>query len=357
MIKSFFEKIGARERVDFYGFLAQLVSSGFDIMGATGAVADTLERQADGLIFGKGKLLAAAKLYRHIEAEQRQGVPLHEALQGRIPDSEVMMLMAGAEGDIVKGLNAAKAEAEGSAVMKESFIKGIMYPIGVSALVVFAVNWLGNNLLPTLTMLKPIERWTSSEQDLYWITTNVGVWLPITLILLSGVIGGLIVANRTVIGNIREKIHSLPPFNIIRKTTAATYLSTLSSLVLAGSTMQGALNQMAENTRSPYLRHYIHLSLNNWRAGLASQGPGKAIGSALFTPWVMVKLDVYSRGDAESFANTMAEIAVDARKEAVASINGFSKLLNILIMLVAAGIIGFTIITMYGITGSLQSGI
>lgn len=355
-MKGLFEKIGARERVDFYGFLARLIRSGFDILGATGAVADTLERQAGTLIFGKGKLLAAAKLYRHVESDQRQGVPLHQSLQGKIPDSEIMMLMAGAEGDIVKGLEAAKAEAESSAIMKETFIKGMIYPVGVAALVVFAINWLGSNLLPTLTMLKPIEEWKSSEQDLYWLTTNVGVWLPIVLMALAGVVGVVIAVNQLVMGSAREAIHALPPFNVIRKTTAATYLSTLSSLVLAGATMQGALQQMASNTKSGYLRHYLDQSLNNWRAGLASQGPGKAIGSALFSPWVMVKLDIYSRGDAESFAETMSEIAVDAREEAVATINSLSKLMNISIMIIAAGVIGFTIITMYGITGSLQSG-
>lgn len=356
-LKAFFEKVGAREREDFYGFLARLVDSGFDIMGASGAVADTLERQANTTIFGKGKLLAAAKLYRHVESEQRKGTPLHEALAGKIPDSEVMMLMAGAEGSIINGLNAAKKEAESSAKIKESFIKGLMYPAGVSALVIFAINWLGSNLLPTLTMLKPIEKWSSSEQDLYWITTNVAVWLPFLLIGLAGLIGGIVAINQLVVGSVRERIHSIPPFNVIRKTTAATYLSTLSSLVQAGSTMQGALNQMGNSTKSSYLRHYIDIALNNWRAGLASQGPGKAIGSPLFSPWVMVKLDIYSRGSSEAFAETMGDIANDARDEAVATIGGLSKLINTLIMIIAAGIIGFTIITMYGITGSLQGGI
>ena len=46
-MEGFSKKIPASRRVDLYGFLITLIKSGFDIQGATGEVAKTLEKQAD----------------------------------------------------------------------------------------------------------------------------------------------------------------------------------------------------------------------------------------------------------------------------------------------------------------------
>lgn len=355
-IKGFFDKIPAAERVEFYGFISTLLDSGLNLQTACGSVAETLEAQAADRLFGKGPLLKSAKLYRFVEGQLRAGRGLHTALSGRVPDSEVMMLMAGDQGSLIDGLNAAAKSAAATAEMRATFIKGLMYPIGMFFLLVIAMNWIGNNLLPTLTALVDLEKWTPNQQKLYWATQNIGIWLPIVLTTLTAI--GILVAiiNKTVVGDVREKIHGIPPLNVIRQVTSATLLTTLSSLILAGETMRGALDRMSASTRSAYLSYYIDLALNNIRAGLAARGPGKALASRLFTPWIVVKLELYSRGDTGAFASKMAEIAADARAEAMKTITSFSKLLGTMMLLIVATVIGFTVITMYSITGSMQSG-
>lgn len=355
-IKTFFSKIGANERVEFYGFTLTLVKSGQNLQTSMSNIADILERQAGEIMFGKGRLLATAKLYRYVEERLRQGMALHEALDGRVPDSELMMLMAGSRGNLADGLEAAMLDAKASSEMKAAFAKGLMYPLGLAALVVVAMNWIGGNLLPTLIKLKPLNEWTESQQTLYWATNNVGTWLPMVLLAVIALIALIILVNKTVVGGTREKIHSIPPLNVIRKITAATYLTTLSSLVTAGETLKTALERMSASSSSDYLVHYVEQSLNNFRAGLASQGPGKALGSKLFSPWVMVKLEIYSKGGEAEFADKMLAIANDARGEAMETIGKFSKLISTGMLIVAAGVIGFTVLTMYGITGSLQGG-
>lgn len=352
-----FSKISASRRMDLYGFLMTLIESGFDIQGATGEVAKTLEKQADQAIMGKGELLKTAKIYRHIEQEQRQGRPLHLSLAGRVPDAEVMMLMAGAEGDIVNGLQAAKESAIASAEMRKKIIKSLLYPVGILMVVVFAMHWMGNNLLPVMAKLKPVAEWAPSEQMLYWATTHVSTWLPVMVFALATIVLAVHTTNRLVVGPVRESIHGLPPLNVVRKITAATMLSTLSSLVRAGLPVLGALLAMRDSTGSTYMRYYLDYAVNNMRSGMARQGPGKAIGSKLFSPWVMVKLDIYSRASGDQFAHTMTEIAGDATKEAISTIESLSKWINIALMMAAAIVVGFTIITMYGITSDMQSGL
>ncbi len=92
------------------------------------------------------------------------------------------------------------------------------------------------------------------------------------------------------------------------------------------------------------------------RTGEAAKGgPGRAMGVPLFTPpWIMVKLEIYGQGSIKEFAKKMEEIAEDARNEAMRSINGLSKLLNLLMLLTVGVVIGATVVTMYSITGSLK---
>lgn len=355
-IKIFLDKVPAADRVEFYSFLSTLLDSGINLQSACGLVAETLEDQAADKLFGKGQILKSAKLYRYVEDHLRSGQALHTALASRVPDSEVMMLMAGDQGSLKDGLEAAGRSAKSSAEMIGTFLKGLMYPVGMFLLLVVAMNWIGNNLLPTLTALVELEKWTPNEQKLYWATQNIGIWLPIVLTIFAAAVGLVAVVNRLVIGDAREKIHAIPPLNVIRQVTSATMLTTLSSLILAGETMRGALDRMSESSNSNYLIHYIEQSLNNIRAGLAARGPGKAIASKLFTPWIIVKLELYSRGNADAFAEKMGEIAQDARADAMKTITGFSKLLGTAMLLLVAGVIGFTVITMYSITGSMQSG-
>ena len=355
-IRAIFKKLPAKERVDFYEFLLTLLENGEDVQRSIGSVGETLQKQADSMHLGKGDLVNTARLYKEVEGQLRQGRKLHEALIGRIPDSEVLMLMAGDTGSLSDALEAAAAEAKGTAEMQSAFTKGLLYPGGLALLIVVAMHWIGNNLLPTLTRLKPLEEWAPSEQNLYWATNNVGLWLPLAILVLVG-LGALVsFVNATVVGSPRERIHVIPPFNVIRKLTAASYLTTLSSLIKAGEPVHKALERMAASSRSAYLVYYIDQALRNIRAGLASRGVGKALASNLFSPWVMVKLEIYSRGDTKGFAGKMADIADDARQEAMGAITKFSKLISTIMLVLVAGVIGFTVLTMYGITSSLQGG-
>ncbi|EAZ98154.1 hypothetical protein [Marinobacter sp. ELB17] len=355
-LAAFFQNIPAQDRVEFYGFLRTLLESGMNLQNACGLVASTLEEQAATRILGKSRILKVAKLYRYAESGLRGGQTLHDLLTDRVPEAEVMMLMAGSKGSLSDGLKAAERAAHGSSVIQDTFIKGLLYPVGMGIAVVVSMYWIGNNLLQTLIMLKPLEKWEPTEQSFYWATQNIGIWLPIALLVITGLILLTYFTNKLVVGDVREKLHSIPPLNVIRQTTAATLLTTLSSLILAGETIRGALNRMEESSASAYMVHYIRLALINIRVGLAAKGPGKALASKLFTPWIIVKLEIYSRGEADQFAHKMTEIADDAQQNAVKTMLGFSKLIGNVMLIVAATVIGFTVTTMYSITGSIQSG-
>lgn len=346
--------ISAAERVDFYSFLISLLENGGSLQEASEKVARVLKDQSKQAKFGKAKIQKAGQLYEYVSRSLRESKPLHVALKGRIPDAEAMLLLAGARGDLIDGLKAAASQAKASAEMRQTLIKGILYPIALFIALVYAAYWIGNNLFPTLEMLKPLATWTDGQRKVHWFTTSVGVWVPILLSLFIGLAVVVVLINRRVIGPAREYVDYLPPFTLIRRMTGASFLTTISSLIMAGDKTKEALDRIYNTTSSPYLRVSIRKILNNMRSGAASKSPGRAMAVPLFTPWIVVKLDIYGQGSITDFAKHMELIASDARQEAMGSINTISRLLNI-IMLIAVGVmIGATVITMYTITGSMK---
>ena len=348
--------IPAAKREEFYGFLITLVRSGGRLQDSSEKVAGILEKQAQQVLIGRSELKGSAKLYRHVEREMKKGNPLSVSLRGMVPDGEIMMLVAGERGSLTDGLEAASIEAKAKSEMKTAFIKGLAYPMGLLAFLFVALNWIGSNLLPTLAVLVPVEEWADSQQKLYWLTTNVPFWAPIFVGMFAVIILGFMGINKTLLGAPREAIQVIPPFNIIRKMTGANYLTTLSSLMTAGETLKDALRRMQANTSSKYLQHYLTEALDKERTGGGAGGPGAIIGSRLFTPWIMVKLRIYGEGSVKDFSNKMLDIATDAREDAIDSILGGAKLINLLVLLLLGSVIGYTAITMYAIVGSLQGG-
>jgi type II secretory pathway component PulF len=352
-IQDWLDKIGAADRIEFYDFIVTLLDSGKSLLDTMGQVASTIEKQADQIIVGKGALLKQAKLYRFVEQGLREGKALHIILAGRVPDSELMMIMAGGKGDLKQGLRSAKTDAIGKAAMRKSVISGLTYPIILAFAVVGSISWVGTNLMPTLVMLQPVERWTPAEQNLYWLSGNVGLWFPIVLAVIISYVVIMVLINKTIVGDLREKIHSIPPLNIVRRITAASMLTTLASLLRSGETLKVSLQRVQQSSGSAYMRSYVEKALTNIRIGLAAKGPGKAIGSKLFSPPVMVKLEIYGEGEIGQFATKLNDIADTAREEAMGTINRAAKITSFVLMSSAAGVIGFTVLMMFSITGSM----
>lgn len=356
-LQSLIKRIPAQQRIDLYEFLASLMKNQFDVQKASGEVAKTLEQQAETVWLQRSSLKSAAAVYRHIEAEQRNGRGIHISLEGRIPDAELMMLLAGSEGEPVQGLEAAADMAKSSHQRQIKILKGVAYPSGVLVAVIFAIQWIGENLLSTFADMKDVSTWDSLGQKVFWASTNIEVWTPLLALTLIAIAALTVLINRKVLGDVREAIHWVPPLNIVRSVTGATYLRTLASLIKAGTPIQKALETMRDRTGSEYMRHYLEDAVSKYRAGVAKQGPGKAIGSRLFTPWIMVKLDLHSRGTIEAFTSVLSEIADDAEARAMNTIGSLAKWLNVALMVVAASVVLVSLLTMLSVSTSLQSGV
>jgi len=354
-LKSSSKAMSVQERLDFYGFIGTLVSKGKKLQDACSQVADTLDRQIGELRFGGGDLKKAAKLYRDIGYELRQGRRLSAIMDNRAPVGEVLMILSGERGDLETGLKAAEMEAKAARQVRETLTSAILYPCFLFLMVIGSLKFVGTSLLPVVAQIVDPSEWAESQRNFYWLSQNISVWLPIFLAVVAGTGFAIYITNKQLIGKKREMIQWLPPFNVIRHLTASSYLTTVSSLIYAGESLKGALDSIRENSSSNYLNYYVENALSRTRTGAVTRGPGAVIGDRIFIPWVMVKLEVFGDGDLESFTERMIAISDEARANALKSVGGLSKLLNTTMLITAGLTVGFAIVTMYSILGEIQN--
>lgn len=349
------QKLSAAERLDFYSFIGTLVNKGKNLKDACSQIADTLDRQTAQIKVGGGSLKKTSAFYRDVSYQLRQGKRLSDVLDGRVPVGEVLMILSGERGSLEQGLKAAEIEAKAAQQVKDKLITAILYPCFLFLVVLGALSFVGTSLLPVVAQMVDPSKWSSAQQKFYWISQNIEVWLPLLLVILGGASVLVYVVNRKIVGKPREILQVIPPFNVIRHLTAASYLTTVSSLIMAGESLKGALGKIRDNSSSNYLNHYVRNALSRTRTGAVTRGPGAVIGDKIFTPWVMVKLEVFGDGDLESFTERMVLIADEARESALESVGGLSKILNIVMLLTAGITVGFAIVTMYSIIGDVQA--
>lgn len=346
--------ISANRRVGFYDFVISLIEGGQNIQTASAEVRNVFLSQSEGNLLMRLQFKREIDLYGMVSQGLRNGYPLYKVLDGKVPQGEIMMLLAGERGDLIKGLKAARKEATDAQEIRQTLIKAITYPIIIFMGIIGLMWWLGNTLLPGFADMIPVREWAPAQQSMYWYTTHIHIWVPIALAIIAAIIGVVVLINRYLVGQPREYLHPLPPFNVIRKMTSASLLSTLANLIMAGEPIKESLERMQRTSRQPYLTSYLRRILTGWRSGAAAGGPGKALAVGLFTPWTLVELEIYGKGRVSDFAERMVVIADNAREDAKSAVNGLSKLINMLMMGAGGFVIAYSVITMYGITSTLM---
>lgn len=348
-------RIGVSQRIEFYGFLIALLESGKGLQEACEEIDQVVRNKATKYgVFSK-LVASKARLYGETALGLRRGKTLAGTLMGRVPDNELMMLVAGGRGNIIEGLRAAHKEAVNVRAMHDTLIKGVMYPSGIFVVLLGMMYWMGQNLFPSFADIVPVDEWGAGAQRLYWMTTHIHVWVPLLMVALIGVGGLLWWVNRNVVGPVRERFHLVPPFNVVRAVTGANLLSTLVNLTVAGEPMKEALERITSNSTSPYLGYYAGVVLDEIRSGRSSAGPGAALQINLFDLWTQIQLEIYGRGSLADFTANIEGIAEQARTKAQKTVGRISMAMNIAMMMTAGGIIISALITIYSITETLRS--
>lgn len=333
--------ISGDHRKEWYRALAKIAGDGLPVFEA-------LERM--GVEFAKTKHplapLVTLVLLRlrgaGVSKPGQQRRTLGSELIGMVPDDEAMLIQAGdMSGRIAAGLSNAANLVDTKGKLKSSVIGSLLKPVGYVLGLNGLLLFLSVKLLPSFEKNKPRASWPERAQVLGAIADH-SVLIAVSvvvLLILAGVALTWIVPKWT--GETRDRFDKhVFPFTLVAAINGASFLTTLSGYIAAGTPFVEAVKNVAASA-TPYIQSQCAKLLDGMKRG---RRPEEALCQLAIVPpryhWI---ISVYAMsGDTAKAYETIAE-------EMVSGVQAFIKRLfgYVINNLLLVGI-GFMVIWIYG---------
>lgn len=305
---TFFQRvsISAAVRQEWYLALAKVAGDGLPIFEALDKMSAVFSKTGHPLaplvrivlLRLRGAGAAKASVQRRT---------LGSELKGMVPDDEAMLIQAGdTAGRIEHGLrNAAKLVAT-KGTLNASVIGALRKPGGYLFGLLGLMVFMAVKIMPQFEKSRPRAMWPEQAQLLGTVADHVflisgGVVMGVVLIVVS-----LKYAAPNWTGELREKFdRRVFPFNVMAAMSGASFLTSLSGFIGAGTSFADAIKSM-QGTATPYIREQCGKVLDSMKRG---RRPEEALCELPIIPqrfhWI---IDVYAMsGDSEKAFLTIAE--------------------------------------------------
>lgn len=269
-IERFFSKLffSGALRTDFYRSLLILLRNQVRLNEALKTLYDIYSEN------GKKKQQPLPVVIRDCIDGVNNGLPFSAALAHWVPSAEGMLLQSGEK----SGRLAEAFEESGKIMRAKKRIVGaifgaLAYPLVLSAMLIFLLRMVANDLVPKLVMVIDPAKWQGAGavlRDIAEFVQNRGL----TVLAGLGVLILLIVSSFSLCGGrLRVLLDKLPPWSVYRMIHGSTFLINLASLLKSGMRLHAAMEQLA-TVSSHWLQERI-------QASIVELTLGKNLGEAL----------------------------------------------------------------------------
>jgi toxin co-regulated pilus biosynthesis protein E len=333
--------ISADHRKEWYRALGKIAHDGLPIFEA-------LERMSVEFAKTKHPLTPMVKLVllrlrgAGISRPGQNRRTLGSELIGMVPDDEAMMIQAGdMSGRIAAGLHNAAGLVETKGALKSSIIGSLLKPVGYLLALNGLLLFMSAKLLPSFEKSKPRATWPARAQMLGSISDHsiLIAGSVVSLMVLTGAALSWLVPNWT--GELRDRCdRSVFPFTLIASISGASFLTTLSGYISAGTPFVEAVKNVS-STATPYMQSQCGKLLDMMKRG---RRPEDALCQLAIIPpryhWI---ISVYAMsGDTAKAYETIAEEMVFGVQKFVQRLFGY-VISNLLLV-----VIGFMAFWIYG---------
>lgn len=169
-----------------------------------------------------------------------------ETLEGWVPRSEQMILMAGEQsGQLEQTLLAVVTVVQARKKIQAVIVGGMAYPLAILGLVLVYVYLFGTKVIPQFAMMMDPATWKGAARSLYLMSIWVQNWMGYTLAALVLLLVLLFVSMPRWRGTLRVWADNLPPYSIYRLMVGGGFLMAFSALQGAGVTVEKALMRLS----------------------------------------------------------------------------------------------------------------
>ena len=324
-------KGNSKARLRIYNKLSSLAKTGVPLPRALEAIWNIASKR------GKDKSDPIAVAMQAWLAVINNGGTIADAMDGWIPDGELMLIQSAGSGGLDVALDNAAKSLKASQAMVGAIVGGISYP-GVMFLAVCGVLWLfGVQVIPSFAQVKPMNEWTGMAGQMGFMSVAIQKYsLPIMFVFFAFfTVIGFSLPRWT--GKIRSMMdYKVPPYSFYTLFIGSGFLLSLASMMKSGVPIPEALRSMRRNA-TPWF-------LERLDAALYQVNEGQQIGDALYMtgygfpdPELIEDMRLYAQ--LGNFDDRMEEMAETWITEGVKRVEGQAQALNLGMM----GLLGLAI--------------
>ncbi len=339
-IKNFYFDL--KKRLEFYRIITTFTQNGISIQTSLRLYGDMIKKYNNDS--------SMKFLVDDILRMMSNGTRFERAIAYWVPAQESALIEASAT-NVAQACQVVTSFAENMTSIKSALIGALTYPIVMIVVLIGSLLSFSEFVIPLMIKLSPPENWPALAQHLYSLTTFIHnhLFLLIALIILI-TIASIASLSRFTFMPVRDFLDKLPPWNIYKPYTATTFLIALAAMLKSGSSFNNAIHKMGA-TATPYLMHFLKRILIRLGAG---SGFGESLVIGLFEGNLLISLTVFATtNNLEKGIKFLADENLEEQRLVFIK---KGKILGYTLMILVAVVIGWVMLSLYGIQSSIQVG-
>lgn len=332
---------GTKKRVEFYRVLRSLTQNGISIQASLqffSTMIGKYQKSESSLKFILDDILRRMK----------QGTRFEVAISHWIPTAEVVLVQASAK-DVTSACEIITRFSENMLSIQSALIGALTYPIAMILVLIGSMTGFTFYVIPIMTKLSDPSHWPPMAKALYSFTSLIA---DHTVLIVSMFVAFIVFTSwslkKLTFMPIRCILDKLPPWNIYKPYASTSFLIALASLLRTGSSYNHALRGMRQ-TASPYLKQYLDKILKRLAAG---SNFGESLVVGLFNGTILISLCVFAMTN--RLEQGIQFLADENLEEQRLVFIRKGKILGYVLMFVVAGVIGWVMLSLYGMQTSIQ---
>jgi type II secretory pathway component PulF len=278
------------------------------------------------------------------------GTRFERAIAYWVPSQESAIIEASSN-DVAIACQVVTSFAENMTSIKSALVGALTYPAVMVLVLIGSLLSFSEFVLPLMVKLSPPQNWPPMAQNLYALTTFIHdhlISITVTLVLVT--VLSISSLARFTFMPVRNILDKLPPWNIYKPYTATTFLIALASMLKTGSSFNNAVHKMGI-TATPYLMHFLRRIVIRLGAG---SGFGESLVIGLFEGNLLISLTVFATtNNLEKGIKFLADENLEEQRLVFIK---KGRILGYTLMIMVTAVIGWVMLSLYGIQSSVQTG-
>lgn len=331
-----------KKRLEFYRIIRTFTQNGISIQTSLKLYGDMIKKYNNDT--------SMKFLVDDILRMMSNGIRFEKAIAYWVPEQEGAIIEA-TSSDVARACEVVTNFAENMMKIKSALVGALTYPVVMVIILIGSLLSFSEYVLPLMIKLSPPENWPPMAQNLYVLTTFIHNHLiAIVIMLVIVTISSSYSLSRFTFMPIRNILDKIAPWNIYKPYTATTFLIALSSMLKTGSSFNNAVHKMGLTAR-PYLMHYLKKIVIRLSAG---SGFGESLVIGLFEGNLLISLTVFATtNNLEKGIKFLADENLEEQRLVFIK---KGQILGYTLMITVAIVIGWVMMSLYGIQSSVQVG-